>query len=125
MNNNSMYKEKNGKLVVGIVSREGVVETLEEKFEKLVEKNEDSTVEKHVPYIEEKENGYLVKVGQNTKHPMIPEHFIEFIELLVDDNFLYRKYLKAGDEPEAYFEVPKGAKVLAREYCSIHGLWKS
>ncbi|MGF6906286.1 desulfoferrodoxin family protein [Fusobacterium sp. PH5-44] len=125
MNNNDMFKEKSGKLVVETVSREKISTALEEKFEKLIEKSEDATVEKHVPYIEECENGYLVKVGQNTKHPMIPEHFIEFIELLVDDNFLYRKYLKAGEEPEAFFQVAKGSKVLAREYCNIHGLWKS
>lgn len=125
MNNNSMFKEKNGKLVVEIVSRENATAALEEKFDKLVEKSEDATVEKHVPYIEEQANGYLVKVGQNTKHPMISEHFIEFIELLVDDNLLYRKYLKAGDEPEAFFQVPKGGKVSAREYCNIHGLWKN
>ena len=124
MNNNDMFKAKEGKLVVEVVSRERDTAALEEKFGKLIAKSEDAMTEKHVPYIEEKESGYLVKVGQNTKHPMIPEHFIEFIELLVDDNFLYRKYLKAGEEPEAFFQVPKGNKVSAREYCNIHGLWK-
>jgi superoxide reductase len=88
-------------------------------------KTQDSTIEKHVPYIEEVEDGYIVKVGQNEKHPMKPEHFIEMIEILVDDRELHRVYLKPGEEAEYVFRVPKGKKVEAREYCNIHGLWKS
>jgi len=125
MNNNKIFKEKEGKLVVEVVSRNDNTTTLEQNFNQLIEKSEDAIKEKHVPYIEESESGYLVKIGQEAKHPMMAEHFIEFIELLIDDDFLYRKYLKAGDEPEAFFQVPKGTKVSAREYCNIHGLWKN
>lgn len=95
------------------------------KFEKLEEHTEDAAREKHVPYIEEKENGYLVKVGKETAHPMLENHYITMIEILVDGDKLYRKYLKAGDAPEAFFEVPKGETVKAREYCNLHGLWTS
>ncbi len=95
------------------------------KLEKLEERTEDAAREKHVPYIEEKENGYLVKVGKETAHPMLENHYITMIEILVDGDKLYRKYLKAGDAPEAFFEVPKGASVKAREYCNLHGLWAS
>lgn len=100
-------------------------EKLPEGFELMVPKVEDATTEKHVPFIEVKENGYLVKVGKEAKHPMMEAHYIEFIELEIDGEFLYRKYLKPGDEPEVFFEVPKGKEVLAREYCNIHGLWAS
>ncbi len=93
-------------------------------FTKLEPKTQDATTEKHVPFIEEKADGYLVKVGKETAHPMTAEHHIEFIEILVDENELHRKYLKAGDLPEAYFKVAKGKKVEAREYCNLHGLWK-
>ena len=95
------------------------------KFEKLEEHTEDAAREKHVPYIEEKENGYLVKVGKETAHPMLENHYITMIEIIVDGDKLYRKYLKAGDAPEAFFEVPKGETVKAREYCNLHGLWVS
>ena len=88
------------------------------------EKSADSTTEKHVPFIEEIATGYKVKVGENTAHPMTEEHFIEWIELVVD-GASYRKFLKPGDAPEAVFEVKKGEDVFAREYCSLHGLWKS
>lgn len=93
-------------------------------LEVLVAKNEDATTEKHVPYIEEKENGYLVKVGKETKHPMLEKHYIQFIEIIVDGDKLYRKYLNPGDEPEVFFEVPKGTKVEAKEFCNLHGLWE-
>lgn len=95
------------------------------KLEKLEERTEDAAKEKHVPFIEEKENGYLVKVGKETAHPMLENHYITMIEILVDGDKLYRKYLKAGDAPEAFFEVPKGKSVKAREYCNLHGLWAS
>lgn len=95
------------------------------KFEKLEEHTEDAAREKHVPYIEEKENGYLVKVGKETAHPMLENHYITMIEIIVDGDKLHRKYLKAGDAPEAFFEVPKGKEVKAREYCNLHGLWVS
>ena len=95
-----------------------------EGLELVKEKTEDASTEKHVPYVEEKEDGYLVKVGKEVAHPMTEEHYITMIEICVDD-FLYRKYLKPGEAPEAYFKVPKGNSVCSREYCNIHGLWNS
>jgi len=32
--------------------------------------------------------------------------------------------LKPGDKPEAVFCVT-GDEMIAREYCNVHGLWKS
>lgn len=93
-----------------------------EGYEVLEEKTADSTTEKHVPYIEETAEGYLVKVGEATAHPMVEAHYIQFIELTVGDR-VYKKYLKPGDAPEAEFKVEKAAKVSTREYCNLHGLW--
>lgn len=95
------------------------------KIQKLEEKTQDATTEKHVPYIEEKENGYLVKVGKEVAHPMLDNHYITMIELIVDGDKLYRKYLNPGDAPEHLFEVVKGKEIKAREYCNLHGLWIS
>jgi len=92
-------------------------------MELLKEKIEDSSREKHVPYIEETECGFLVRVGQNENHPMLEKHYIEWIELIADGTS-YRKFLEPGDKPEAEFEL-RADKVEAREYCNIHGLWKS
>jgi len=86
------------------------------------EKTADSSTEKHVPVIEKKDDGVLVKVG-SVPHPMEKEHYIEWIELIAD-NVSYKKFLKPGDKPEAFFPV-KGETLSAREYCSVHLLWKS
>ena len=91
-------------------------------MELLTEKTEDAGLEKHVPVIEKTETGYLVKVG-SIPHPMEEKHYIEWIELVTDGK-LCRKFLKPDEKPEALFEV-KAEKVWAREYCNIHGLWKS
>jgi superoxide reductase len=82
----------------------------------------DASLEKHVPVITETERGYKVVIGE-VKHPMVPEHHIEWIELIADDLVL-RKYLRIGGEPEAEFILDKGAQRLqAREHCNLHGLW--
>lgn len=94
-----------------------------EEMKLFEEKTEDSTVEKHVPYIEKTSDGILVKVGQNQDHPMVKEHYIEWIQILADGK-AYRQFLKPGDKPQALFEI-KANKVEAREYCNVHGLWKS
>jgi len=56
---------------------------------------------------------------------MTDAHWIEWIELVVD-GVSYRKFLKPGDEPVAEFCVSSSSdKVVAREYCNLHGLWKA
>ena len=94
-----------------------------EEMELLKEKTEDSSVEKHVPYIEKTEDGIIVKVGQNQDHPMVEEHYIEWIQILAD-GATYRKFLKPGDKRQALFEITAN-EISAREYCNVHGLWKS
>ncbi len=89
----------------------------------LDEKTADAGIEKHVPYVEELEDGYLVKVGKEVQHPMEENHYIAWIELIVD-GVVHRRYLNPGDKPEASFKVEKGKNVIAREYCTVHGLWK-
>ena len=94
-----------------------------EEMKKMEEKTQDSSVEKHVPYIKKTEKGVIVKVGQNQDHPMEEKHYIEWIQILAD-GAAYRKFLKPGDKPQAKFEI-KADKIGAREYCNVHGLWKS
>jgi superoxide reductase len=89
---------------------------------KLMEENKvDASLEKHVPVIEKTGDGVKVKVG-SVAHPMEEKHFIEWIELIVDGK-VYRQFLVPGQAPEAVFPV-KDDNVVAREYCSLHGLWK-
>jgi len=94
-----------------------------EEMKLMDEKTQDASTEKHVPYIEKTKNGVLVKIGQNENHPMIEKHYIEWIQIIAD-NASYCKFLKPGDKPQAEFQI-KADKINAREYCNIHGLWKS
>jgi len=93
-----------------------------EPMELLKEKADETGNEKHVPVIEKIETEIKVKVG-SIPHPMEEKHYIEWIEI-VADGISYRKFLEPGDKPEAEFEI-KAGKIEAREYCSIHGLWRS
>ena len=91
-------------------------------MELLTEKTADVGLEKHVPIIEKVGNKVKVKVG-SVQHPMEQKHYIEWIEITADGQTC-RKFLKPGDKPEAEFEIT-AEKIQAREYCSIHGLWKA
>ncbi|MEL7669307.1 desulfoferrodoxin [Methanobacterium sp.] len=96
-----------------------------QEMQLLEEKTTDSGSEKHVPVVEKTDNGIKVKIG-SIPHPMEENHFIEWIEIAADGR-VYRKMLKPGDKPETEFEMDlEDINVInAREYCSIHGLWKS
>ena len=88
----------------------------------LVENTTDAAVEKHVPVITKSGDGWLVTVG-SVEHPMIDTHYIKWIELIADGK-THIAFLKPGDKPQAFFAVT-AAKVVAREYCNLHGLWKA
>ena len=93
-----------------------------EPMKLLREGQTDGASEKHVPVIEKTENGYKVSVG-SVAHPMTEEHWIEWIELIAD-GISYKKFLNPGEAPVAEFCI-KADKVIAREFCNLHGLWKA
>jgi len=93
-----------------------------EPMKLLVENTVDASREKHVPVIEKVEGGYRVKVG-GVPHPMEEKHYIQWIELMAD-GVAFRKFLKPGQAPEAFFCID-ATTVSAREYCNLHGLWKA
>jgi superoxide reductase len=82
----------------------------------------DAAKEKHVPVVEDTAEGIKVKVG-SVPHPMEDKHFIEWVEIIDGDKYC-RQFLKPGDAPEAIFNLKKKG-LVAREYCNLHGLWKS
>jgi superoxide reductase len=88
----------------------------------LVENTVDASKEKHVPVIEKTKNGFKVKIG-SAPHPMEALHYIQWIELIADGKS-YKEFLKPGMKPEAEFCI-KANKVIAREHCNLHGLWKA
>lgn len=91
-------------------------------MKRLAENSTDGATEKHVPVIEKIEGGYKVSVG-SAPHPMEEKHYIEWIELLAD-GISYKAFLKPGMPPVATFKTD-ARKVVARELCNIHGLWRA
>jgi len=90
---------------------------------KLEAKTGDKGQEKHVPLIEKTDSSIKVKVG-SIEHPMEDGHYIKFIEILLKDEIM-RKELKPGGIPEAKFCALKSDVIEAREFCTVHGLWKN
>ena len=90
---------------------------------KLEAKTEDTGQEKHVPVVEDSDNGIKIKVG-SVAHPMEDKHYIKFIEVLTKEKVL-RAELRPGQKPEAEFCAKKLDVLEVREFCNIHGLWKS
>jgi len=95
-----------------------------EMMEELVPNTQDGAHEKHIPVIDVENNIVTVKVGE-VDHPMLPEHYIEWI--MIQTNFgNQRKVLKPGDAPIARFALLEGEEVIkALEYCNIHGLYSN
>jgi superoxide reductase len=93
-------------------------------MQKLVPNTVDAAKEKHVPVIVRQGNHVTVKVG-SVAHPMAPEHYILFVELLQGAK-VYRHDFKEGDtQAEAVFYIEDNGQALsAREFCNLHGLWE-
>lgn len=83
----------------------------------------DAAVEKHVPVIERDGNKVTVKVGE-VAHPMTPEHYILFIEVLAGDK-TYRHDFKEGDTVAVANFLIEETDITARAYCNLHGFWSS
>ena len=88
----------------------------------VVEGTVDAALEKHVPVVEKTPGGVKVTVG-SVAHPMEEKHYIEWIEVIADGQ-AYRQFLNPGEAPEATFNID-AEQITAREYCNLHGLWKS
>lgn len=116
-----IYKcEACGNIVEVLHGGEGELVCCGESMKQFVENTVDAAKEKHVPVIEKVSGEVMVKVG-SVAHPMEEKHYIEWIEIIADGK-AYRQFLKPGDKPEATFPIT-AAKIQAREYCNLHGLW--
>lgn len=95
-----------------------------QKMVELVPGTTDAAVEKHVPVIKAEGQKVVVEVG-GVAHPMIAEHYIEWIVLETEKG--YQKVdLKPEEAPRAEFALVEGDKVVAAyAYCNLHGLWKA
>ena len=92
-------------------------------FKLLKENTTDAATEKHVRVVEKSDGGDRVTVGE-VEQPMTEAHYIQWSELITNNNEVLRKYLTPNDKPVAEFKTD-ATEVFAREYCNLHGLWKN
>jgi len=117
-----IYKcEVCGNIVEAIHAGQGELTCCGQAMKLFVENSVDAAKEKHVPVKEKVDGGLKVSVG-SVAHPMEEKHYIEWIEIIKDGK-AYRQFLNPGEAPEAVFPVE--GDFAAREYCNLHGLWKS
>jgi len=95
-----------------------------QKMTEIVPGTTDAAAEKHVP--DYKVEGNLVKVNVGSvDHPMLPEHYIEWIALKTKQG-VQIKELQPSEKPAAVFALSEGDAVEAvYAYCNLHSLWKA
>lgn len=111
--------------MVAVVKKTGVpVMCCGKPMQEIVPGTTDASVEKHVPVYEVNDGKVVVTVGA-AEHPMLPEHYIEWIALQTAGGN-QRKALVPGDAPKACFCICDGDTVEAvYAYCNLHSLWKA
>ena len=110
--------------IVGLIKSSGVpIKCCGQNMTELIPGTTDAAVEKHVPEVTVEGNKVVAFVG-SVEHPMVAEHFIQFVALETEKGSQI-KYLNPEEKPEAVFYVAEGDKAVAvYEYCNLHGLWK-
>lgn len=93
-----------------------------EQMEELEANVVEASAEKHIPVITIDGSKVSVVVGE-TEHPMVEEHYIEWIYLQTEKGG-QRKALNPGEEPKAEFCLVDDTPIAVYAYCNIHGLWK-
>ena len=108
--------------LIGMVHDSGVpVVCCGEKMEALIPNTVEASGEKHLPFVTVEAGVINVNVG-SVDHPMIPEHFIEWVYVQTE-NGGQRKAPKPGDAPNISFCLGDDKAVAVYAYCNLHGLW--
>lgn len=110
--------------IVGLIKEGGGTLTCcGEPMEEIISNTQEGVAtEKHIPLVHEENGKVYVQVG-SLLHPMVEDHYIEWIYLLTDQG-AQRKILKPGMEPKVVFQIAENEVVLeVLAYCNKHGLW--
>lgn len=112
--------EECGNIVALLKQGGGTLTCCGQAMTKLEANVTDAAKEKHVPVVVKEDGKIKVTVG-SVPHPMLPEHFIQWIALVSGERVEF-KFLQPGEEPKAEFDGAESGSVY--EYCNLHGLWK-
>ena len=82
----------------------------------------EASKEKQIPEFKVENNIVTVTVG-SIEHPMVKEHYIEWISLQTKYGN-QRRLLEPNQKPEVSFALLDGDEVeVVYAYCNLHGLW--
>ena len=111
--------------IIAMVKNSGVpIMCCGQKMTEIIPGTTEASTEKHIPVYTVEGNTVYVTVGE-VEHPMIPEHFIEWVSLQTKFGN-QRKVLEPGQDPKVCFCLCEGDEVEAvYAYCNLHGLWKA
>ncbi|MBN2504312.1 MAG: desulfoferrodoxin [Bacilli bacterium] len=85
-------------------------------------KTTDQGNEKHLPVVERiAKDKIKISIG-SVMHPMLPEHFIQWVFVAQDDTYQIKTF-KPGEAPEVVMNIIPGQDIKVYEFCNIHGLW--
>ncbi len=113
--------EECGNIVALINNGGGTLVCCGQDMTELKANTTDAALEKHVPVVTKEGGKVKAQVG-STLHPMLPEHYIQWIALVSGDRVDF-KFLEPGGQPIAEFADAASGTVY--EYCNVHGLWKA
>jgi len=111
-----------GNVIVKTVDSGVPVVCCGEKMEALLPQTLDAGTEKHLPVAERVNECTLKVIVGSVEHPMLPEHYIQFIYLETERGG-QMIYLAPSDKPQVKFCCCKDKPIAVYEYCNIHGLW--
>jgi superoxide reductase len=109
--------------IVSVVNESGVpMMCCGQKMKQIEPGVVEASREKHIPVFEVKGNVVEVNVG-SIDHPMIPEHYIEWVSLQTKAGAQLKR-LEPNQAPKVCFALCDGDEVEAvYAYCNLHGLW--
>lgn len=108
--------------IIGMVHDSGVpVVCCGQKMTRLEPGTVEASHEKHIPVVSIEDGKVKVDIG-SVPHPMIDEHFIQWVYLQTDRGG-QRKCFSPGDAPEVNFALAEEKPVAVFAYCNLHGLW--
>ncbi|MCC8061209.1 MAG: desulfoferrodoxin [Clostridiales bacterium] len=113
-----------GNIIMKIKDKGVPVMCCGQKMIEIIPGTTDAAAEKHVPAYKAEGNVVRVNVG-SVDHPMLPEHYIEWIALKTKQGAQIKE-LKPGEKPAAVFALSEGDVVEeVYAYCNLHSLWKA
>lgn len=90
----------------------------------------DDFQKKHTPYVTAERAGdkteVRVKVGHWVAHPNMPDHFIQWIQVYVDDApvaFFDLSAVAVDPDVACVIDAEPSARIWALANCNLHGLW--